>query len=223
MKAWLFQFNTSPFCAKVRKILDYKGVEYEALEVDYLERAALAATTGQVTVPAIKFDSGETITDSDRIAARLEELFPTPTIFPQGQRATHLALARYFDTEMEEAVLRFTLPDSAAHFRRQGEDRFLVWKLMREKKYGEGFYDRMLRERDANYGRISVLLKPFDEQLSDRAFITGRIGLADFSFYGVLRRLTFTGKNNIPESMKRLRAYFDRIERISAAPEPPPA
>ena len=37
MKARLFQFHTSPFCAKVRKILDYKGVDYEIVEVDYLD------------------------------------------------------------------------------------------------------------------------------------------------------------------------------------------
>jgi glutathione S-transferase len=41
MKARLFQFATSPFCAKVRKILDYKGIEYELVEVDYLERKEL--------------------------------------------------------------------------------------------------------------------------------------------------------------------------------------
>jgi len=31
MKARLFQFLTSPFCAKVRKILDYKGLDYETI------------------------------------------------------------------------------------------------------------------------------------------------------------------------------------------------
>ena len=32
----LYQFATSPFCAKVRKILDFKGLDYRVVEVDYL-------------------------------------------------------------------------------------------------------------------------------------------------------------------------------------------
>ena len=86
MPARLFQFHPSPFCAKVRKILDYKGVEYEIFEVDYLERKELLTASGQIIVPALLLDGGETIADSDHIAARLEELFPEPTIFPPGQR-----------------------------------------------------------------------------------------------------------------------------------------
>src|SRR5689334_5813481 len=37
----LYQFATSPFCAKVRKILDFKGLDYRVVEVDYLERKEL--------------------------------------------------------------------------------------------------------------------------------------------------------------------------------------
>ncbi len=69
MKARLFQFLTSPFCAKVRKILDYKGVEYETLEVDYLERKELLTASGQIMVPALTLQSGETIIHSVRIAS----------------------------------------------------------------------------------------------------------------------------------------------------------
>ena len=41
MPAKLYQFLGSPFCSKVRKILDYKGVEYQVVEVDYVERKEL--------------------------------------------------------------------------------------------------------------------------------------------------------------------------------------
>ena len=41
MAAKLYQFLGSPFCAKVRKILAFKGVEFEVVEVDYLERKEL--------------------------------------------------------------------------------------------------------------------------------------------------------------------------------------
>ena len=96
MAAKLYQFLGSPFCAKVRKLLAFKGVEFEVIEVDYLERKELLLASGQITVPAVTLDNGETIVDSARIATRLEELYPEPTIFPAGWRGMHVALARLY-------------------------------------------------------------------------------------------------------------------------------
>ena len=47
----------------------------------------------------------------------------------------------------------------------------------------------------------------------------GRIGLADFSLYGQLFYFAFTGEMKIPAEMKNLRAFFDRMDRISSAIE----
>ena len=98
----LYQFATSPFCAKVRKILDFKGLDYRAIEVDYLERKELLIASNQVMVPALTLESGETIVDSDRIAIQLDGIYPEPTIFPPEWRGIHLALGRYFDGEFED-------------------------------------------------------------------------------------------------------------------------
>jgi len=80
----LYQFATSPFCAKVRKILDYKGLDYETVEVDYVERKELVLASGQLMVPALTLDRGETLVDSNRSALVLEEHYPEPTIFPRA-------------------------------------------------------------------------------------------------------------------------------------------
>src|ERR1700730_9170197 len=223
MQARLFQFLTSPFCAKVRKILDYKGVDYEIFEVDYLERKELLTASRQIMVPALMLESGETIVDSDRIAMRLEELYPEPTIFPPGQRGLHIALARYIDTAGEDALFRVAVPDELEYFHRAGVEREAMWRLIRERKYGEGFVDRMSRELDVNWKIASAVLAPFEEQLGAGAgaFLTGRIGLADFSLYGQLHLTGFTGELKLPQSMPNLRAFYGRMDRISSAPEPP--
>jgi len=223
MKARLFQFATSPFCAKVRKILDYKGTDYEVIEVDYLERKELLTASGQIYVPALTVDSGETIVDSDRIAMRLEEAYPEPTIFPPGQRGLHLALAHYIDSAVEDAIFRVAVPDELEYFRRMGAGHEAMWRLIRERKYGTGFVDRMGRERDANWKIAAEMLAPFEEQLGAGlgAFLTGRIGMADFSLYGQLHLLTLTGTLKLPESMPHLRAFYARMDRITASVEPP--
>jgi glutathione S-transferase len=212
----LYQFATSPFCAKVRKILDYKGIDYETVEVDYVERKELVLVSGQMLVPALTMEDGATVVDSDRIALVLEERYPEPTLFPPTWRGVHLALARYFDTELEDALFRAAVPYELAHYRRQGADHEALWRLIRERKYGDGFVQQMVREHSANLSRAYELLAPLEEPLGDRAFVLGRIGYADFALYGQLTYFAL-GTLSIPTDLPNLRAFFERMHRISAA------
>ena len=220
MAAKLYQFLGSPFCAKVRKLLAFKGVEFEVVEVDYLERKELLLASGQITVPAVTLDSGETIVDSARIAMRLEELYPEPTIFPAGWRGMHVVLADYIDNHLEESVYprrarrrarvlqqarcgsrRAVASDSRAQVRRRlrrSNDRG------RNRPTGSAFVLRWRRSRS------NSAIAPF---------LTGRIGLADFALYGQLYYLAFTGELKIPADMKNLRAFFGRVDRISSMVE----
>jgi len=219
----LYQFVTSPFCAKVRKILDYKGVDYQLVEVDYLDRRDLLQASGQLMVPALTLADGATITDSDRIAHRLEELYPEPTIFPVEFRGIHLALTRYFESELEDALFRAAVPDELAHFRKLGAQHEALWRLIRERRYGAGFCDQMVREHEANLARAEEMLAPLDESIDGRAFLLGRIGYGDFALYGQLTYLGFTGECKIPARLANLRAFYERMDRISALVEEEPA
>src|SRR5512146_117143 len=230
MKATLYQFVTSPFCSKVRKILDYKGFDYQIVEVDYIERKELIAASGQIMVPALRLERGqgdgggagvETIVASDRIATRLEELCPEPTILPPRTRGLHLALTRYIDSEVEEALFFAAVPDEAEYFARQGADRLALFRFIRERKYGAGFCERMEREREANMVRVREVLAPFEMALEHGAFLLGGAGLADFALYGQLHFLAFTGVLRIPHELVRLREFYGRVDRITAALEDP--
>jgi glutathione S-transferase len=116
MPVRLYQFATSPFCRKVRKILDYKGIEYDTVEVDYINRGPLLEASGQIRVPALSFEDGATVVDSEQIVLRLEEICAEPTIFPPEWGGIHLGLARYFDTVVEDALFRAAIPDEAAYY-----------------------------------------------------------------------------------------------------------
>ncbi|MGH7907159.1 MAG: glutathione S-transferase family protein [Candidatus Binataceae bacterium] len=220
MTARLYQFISSSFCAKVRKILAYKGVDFETVEVDYVERKELVMASGQLMVPALTLDSGETIVDSHTIAMRLEELYPEPTILPPDWRGIHLALERYIDTEIGEEVFRAALPDDLRHFRRFGADHEAFFRFIHDGKFGAGFCDRMERDAEENLARVCELIAPFEDALSERAFILKRIGLADFALYGQLYFLAFTGDLKIPRRFANLRAFFDRMDRITSVLEP---
>ena len=220
MQARLYQFLGSPFCAKVRKILEFKGVEFEIVELDYLERKELVLASGQMTVPALTLASGETIVDSAKIADRLEELHPEPTIMPPGWAGLHRALAQYIDNQLEESIYPVALADERTYYTRQGVDRGALWTFIRERKFGKGFVERVIADDKANWTRLNQALAPFETQLEGKAFLTGRIGLADFCLYGQLYYLAFTGELKIPASLPNLRAYFGRIDRISSQLDP---
>jgi glutathione S-transferase len=220
MTAKLYQFIGSPFCAKVRKILEFKGIDFEVVELDYLERKELVLASGQMMVPALTLENGETIVDSARIAEHVEELYPEPTILPAGWRGLHRTLANFIDHQLEEAIYPVALADEIAHYSRQGPDRAALWTLIRERKYGTGFVARTMADDAMNWKRALDALAPFEEQLEGRAFLTGRIGLADFSLYGQLFYFAFTGENKIPVTLPNLRAFFGRIDRISSKLEP---
>jgi glutathione S-transferase len=215
----LYQFATSPFCAKVRKILDFKGIDYETVEVDYVERKELVMVSGQMMVPALALSDSEVVVDSERIALALEKRYPEPTLFPQPWRGVHLALGRYFDAQLEDALFRAAVPFELTHYRRQGADHEALWRLIRERKYGPGFIEQMLREHSANLSRALELLAPLEEPLADRAFILGRIGYADFALYGQLTYFAMSGTLTLPADLPNLLAFFERMNRISSSLE----
>ena len=219
MVAKLYQFVTNPFCAKVRKVLDFKDVDYEIVEVDYLERKELLIASGQLMVPVLALASGETIVDSARIVRRLEELYPEPTLLPPSWSGMHQVLADYIDTQLEDVLFGASIPDKLAFFRRQGRDREALWRMVRDRRYGDGFVDRMITEHGAQQSRARQALLPFEQALAERAFLLGRIGLADFALYGQLYSLAFTGELKISAELRNLRMFFGRMYRISSAPE----
>ena len=72
----LYQFETCPFCEKVRNVLDAKSIEYEKVNVpadrDDPVRKELLEKSGVGTVPVIKIDD-KYIGESGDIVAYIEE------------------------------------------------------------------------------------------------------------------------------------------------------
>jgi len=216
MKSRLFQFHPSSLCAKIRKILEFKGLAYEVVEVDYLDRAQLLAASGQIRVPALELQSGEVLVDPPFIVTRLQSLFPEPTVLPPISRGLHQALTSYFEGAVGEVLKRAAIPDLMEFYGRRGDQQLAFFKLIHDDRHGAGFCDRMAAEHEANLRRAQEILAPLDEALSEKAFLLGRMGLADFALYGQLWRLAFTGELKIPAGLANLREFFGRIDRLSA-------
>ncbi len=74
----LYEFDISPFCDKVRRILNLKRTPYRRREVKIAEVGRLKKTVSPTgKYPALEI-AGRSIVDSTDIALEIEALFPIP-------------------------------------------------------------------------------------------------------------------------------------------------
>jgi glutathione S-transferase len=117
----LYQYELSPFCDKVRRVLQVKGVPYRVAEVTILDtlKGRLKTLSPAAKLPVLDIDD-ERIADSTDIVRFLEARFPDPRLVPVGAREQ--ALVHFFEDWADESLyfyemhLRFTLPHNAARW-----------------------------------------------------------------------------------------------------------
>ncbi|CAJ0598878.1 unnamed protein product [Cylicocyclus nassatus] len=94
----LFQYQSCPFCCKVRAFLDYYGFSYDVVEVNPVTKAELKFSKEYKKVPILSTSAG-TLTDSTLIISKLatflasrsrtlsdvHELYPTVIVPRDGQ------------------------------------------------------------------------------------------------------------------------------------------
>ena len=107
----LHQFEISPFCDKVRRILHVKRIPYEVREVPPSRALTDVRRVNRIgKLPAIE-DDGRVIADSTDIAHHLEERFPDPPLLPKHplERALVHVLEDWADESLYyyEMTLRF--------------------------------------------------------------------------------------------------------------------
>jgi glutathione S-transferase len=88
----LHQFTLSPYCIKIRKILEYKGLPYTTEEVNPFTRRTVVRLSGQKRVPVLVETASDgspatVIADSTAIAQYLDACHPEPPIYPRDPEA----------------------------------------------------------------------------------------------------------------------------------------
>jgi glutathione S-transferase len=108
----LYQIHFSHFVEKVRWALDYKGVEWSAIEIEpfgkremqHLQRrTTLDSGRRAYTVPTIRDDAtGAVIAESSEILGYLEQAYPSPALYPaaQPERAEVVRWMRWLDSTL---------------------------------------------------------------------------------------------------------------------------
>lgn len=104
----LFQRDYSPFCVKVKRIMDYKGIPYKSINLPpIVGKKFLKDLSGQHLIPVIKHKNN-VIHDSTAIAHYLEEIKEIPSIFRKDNEELNKEILMLEDWADESFLPVFT-------------------------------------------------------------------------------------------------------------------
>jgi len=218
----LYDWGPSPFCLKIRAILDHKRLPYERRNV--LGRALLdihrRGRTGKV--PALAID-GDIVCDSTDIAYALERLAPAPSILPAGARDRALChvLEDWADESLYWVGLYFQWwdPEGAAMVPRAfgtslvGRVAFQAYlHRVRGQLVGQGVARKPIEQNRADLARH---LDAAETMLGGRAYLLGDAPmLCDFAWLG---QLVYLSRTPVGGALLRERAAIHGfLERMKA-------
>jgi glutathione S-transferase len=158
----LYDNASSPFARKVRMALDYKGLNYQA--VDGLLRSnheALTTVNGRVEVPVL-VDGDIVVVNSADIIAYLDHRYPAKSVYPDDTRARVHARAweRTADTFVDPILVDIS-----------------YWKWAeRSDKMPEGLLE-------AARADLRLVYDALENELTNRRFVSGPFSIADIALF----------------------------------------
>ena len=193
----LYQFEISPFCDKVRRVLHWKKVPYEIVEVPLTRLPFLSDVTPTGKVPALRFED-RIVVDSTDIVRELEKRFPSPSIFPDDpvDRARVHVLEDWADESLYwyELTMRITWANNAATWvpKLAANDPapiralapHLILRVMARATHGQGLGRK---PRAQVLEEVRRHLEAVESMVSAGGYlVAGRLTLADIAVYAQL-------------------------------------
>lgn len=226
----LHQFETSPFCDKVRRVLAYKRKPYEVREVPPTETLMRLRRLNAVGKVPVLEHGGTVVSDSSDIARYLDRVFPDPPIYPAAPRDAALChmLEDWADESLYffESWLRFGLRENAGEWSRRTSESeppllrrateraipTLMRNMLKAQGLGRKPADKIIEELD---GHIRAL----GAYLGDSDWLVGEhLTICDIAAYSQLACASETGEG------AAIMAEHDRVmrwmERVNASTAP---
>ena len=158
----LYDSAFSPFARKVRMTLEYKELNYEAIDgLLKSNHAALKAVNGRIEVPALA-DDGILVVNSADIVAYLDYRYPEKCVYPDDPavRVHARAWERVADTFVDPILVDIS-----------------YWKWAeRPDKMPDGLLE-------AARADLRVVYDALERELAERQFVSGTVSIADIALF----------------------------------------
>ena len=202
----LHHFAASPFSEKLRLVLGYKQLAWKSVTVPHLlpKPDVVALTGGYRRTPFLQIGA-DIYCDSALICDVIEQLRPTPSLYPEPGQSLARILAQWADSSLFWAAVTYNRGASAELPPAVFEDR----KAM-------GFDVAWLRPADATSPYKAYLLRLAD-LLRDQPYLLGQKPcIADFCAYHALWLAHVRGPApvDLPLDAPVLRRWLDRMQAI---------
>ena len=225
----LHQFEISPFCDKIRRILNVKRVAYQTREIGLLEaQMGYKKVNPTGKVPALTDADGRTVCDSTEIAYYLEERYPDPPLVPREPRDR--ALMHVLEDWADESLYFFEvrLRLGIAHNRTRTMEKLLAQENAAVKMIASLVAPRAInsqthaqgigRKTDAQVVReLGRHLDALAGLLAGHEYLVGnRLSLADIAVYAQLFAIADSteGKAAVGER-REVVAFMDRVDQAT--------
>jgi glutathione S-transferase len=213
----LYQLHWSHYVEKVRWALDYKGVQWSAVEVDPFSKREMHHLQNQTTldtghqtytVPAIHDEmTSSVVGESSRIIKYLERTYPSPALYPAdtGERTETARWMLWLDSTLGLAARRLAYTQIALELPGHLAELFLP-RLVKSGHTGSfkarfagaiiaGVLTRRFRflhnRTDRVFEQLEQCLLTVARRLSSRRYLVGeRFTAADLTLAALLRPVT---------------------------------
>jgi glutathione S-transferase len=223
----LHQFEISPFCDKVRRILHVKGVPYEVREVATSRSLLEIRRVNRIGKLPVLEDDGRRVADSTDIAHYLEERFPSPPLLPKHplERALAHVLEDWADESLYflEMALRFGQPHNRRRWLPVLTKYDPPWFRALAPAVLPVMFRRQLRAQGAGRKPLAMLVRDLERHVAatdglvgDGSWLVGgSLSLADIAVFAQLACIRGTDEG--AQALARFPRVAAWLERVDAA------
>ena len=198
----------SPTCAKIRKLLEHKGLRYRTIPVPYHDKERLLKDTGQDYVPFLR--DGHRGVPWTRAVDYLEGRAPEPSAYPNGTRGVCKILEAWeydwFEARLWGLVAPFLEPRFADPVER--------WNFTETWERVYGPFDEIRRAPGRIWEGLAPSFALLEDALRGRDYLVTSAPTAfDFAIYGDLFAMEFA-RIPVPAKYPRLRRWYRRVASL---------
>jgi len=193
----IHHYPQSPVSEKIRKAMGLKGLSWRSAEQNrFPDRPELFAMTGGYRRLPVMQIGADLYCDTQGIFRELERRFPTPSLFPNGEKGLPFALSRWTDGTMFDLAMRVAFAPLAA-----GLPAALVEDRARLYLGPQGDFAREVADMPHTLAQLRTQLSWLEEALeAGHAYLFGdRPGMGDLLAWFIVWFLR--GKNAMADSL----------------------